>query len=181
MRTIRLPIHNDPATHNDDRERVIDAIRKCPTGVTVTITAGVLRSDNQNAFYWGVILPIISEYQQGIVGTKRDLERLHDDLLIKFELVGEGVNEAGTPVYYVNSTTQMTTTQFEDYLEKIRAYFAENESLILPLPNEVEPVETRVKIIERRKQRLTELEAANAEITRLRLELNTLKENAKVD
>lgn len=178
MKTLRLPIHNDPATHQADRDRICQQIQRCPCGVTVTIEKGVIRSPDQNAFYWGVIIPLILEFQ-GEYDCERDW--LHEELCCRFLKVDDGVNEKGFPFTVVKPTSILTTAEFEKYLDEIRKFFASEYQLVLPLPNEAEPVETRTKIIEAKKKRLTELEAAEAEITRLNFELKTLKDNERVD
>lgn len=174
MKPIRLSIHNDPLTHQAARDRIKSIIDKCECGVTVTIQSGVIRSPDQNAFYWGVIIPLILEFQ-GEYDCARDW--LHDTLATMFLKVGDEPNKQGVIRTVVRSSAHLSTIEFEAYLDQIRAYFATEFNLVLPLPNEAEPVETRTKIIEAKRKRLTELEAVKAENARLNFELKTLKEN----
>ncbi|MBN2640371.1 MAG: hypothetical protein JXR78_01820 [Victivallales bacterium] len=75
------------------------------------------RSHDQNAYYWGVVIQLITEYT-GDVPVK-----LHD-LFKKTYLGGR-------------STTTLTTREFEDYLEQIKAWAAEH-NIIIPDPERVD-------------------------------------------
>lgn len=176
MKTLCLPIRLE--THEQDRKRICEQIQSCPANVTVTISKGVARSAEQNAFYWGVIIPLICEFQ-GEYETDRD--RVHENLCCQFLKVSDGVNENGVSFTVVKPTSNLTTVEFEKYLFDIREYFASEFGLILPLPNEAEPPETKLKIIEARKARLTEIERLEARNRQLEFELNQLKQNGNTD
>lgn len=85
------------------------------------------RSNNQNAYYFGVVLKLLSEH------TGHDPEELHDALKFKF----------GEKRYHGNllipaSTKNLDTIDFEKYLDKIRKWAVEELRVVIPLPNEVE-------------------------------------------
>jgi len=83
------------------------------------------RSTAQNSYYWGILVKYISEE------TGYSEDETHAKLAYKFLLQ----NDSGTP--FVKSTTKLTTTEFEEYNEKIRQWASSFLSLSLPLPNEV--------------------------------------------
>lgn len=88
------------------------------------------RSLNQNKYYHGVVVPMISE----AIGEE-DLEVVHGLLKNKFnhEILVIGDDEIIKPL----STAKLNTEQFEIYLEKIRMWAAKFLGLYIPLPGEV--------------------------------------------
>lgn len=93
------------------------------------------RSLNQNAFYWGVVIPMVrgmfAEHGSDIAD-----DALH--VYLKREIGGmvETIHDPHGVVHQVVTTsTELTTNEWEDYLTKIRAWAAEF-GLIIPFPNE---------------------------------------------
>jgi hypothetical protein len=86
------------------------------------------RSDNQNAYYWAVVIGLIAEN----CGYRQSWEReeLHGELKRLF-LPSHG------PLKISQSTGELNTVEFEEYLSKIRQWASEYLSLYIPLPNEV--------------------------------------------
>lgn len=92
------------------------------------------RSTNQNSYYWGVVLTMIAEE------TKHTTEECHEFMKSMF-LPREFKKIGGVEKEIQKSTTTLSTSEFEDYLEQIRAFAASDEELhlVIPLPNEVDP------------------------------------------
>lgn len=94
------------------------------------------RSNKQNAYYWGVIIPIIQELlenSQGVLLTKKET---HEFLKSQFNYT-ERVNEnTGEILNFPKSTTENTKKEMEDYHEKIRRFSEEWFNVKIPLPNE---------------------------------------------
>lgn len=95
-----------------------------------------LRSLNQNSFYQGPFIEALRVYlldcghrvsPEDIHGGLRDAHAKNSFVI---ELPG------GMPFRIPPSTTRLSTTGFEEYLEEIRARFAEDFGWQLPLPNE---------------------------------------------
>jgi hypothetical protein len=82
------------------------------------------RSDNQNRYYWGVVIKILGEHLGYF-----DYE-IHDGLKSMFLL---------EPALFpkVRSTTDLSTKEMEDYLAKIRTWSSTNLNVFIPEPNEV--------------------------------------------
>ena len=94
------------------------------------------RSKPQNAFYWGVVVPIV---KHGLfdIGYKLTNERTHDFLkerFLKEDLVNEDTGEVLGSVS--KSTTELTTTQFMEYMAEITQFSAEFLGVQIPEPNE---------------------------------------------
>ena len=86
------------------------------------------RSDNQNAYYWAVVIGLIAEncgYRQSW-----EHEEVHSKLKDMF-LPRHG------QLNITRSTSDLNTVEFEEYLSKIRQWASEYLSLYIPLPNEV--------------------------------------------
>lgn len=88
------------------------------------------RSGNQNRYYWGVVIQMISDY------TGFFPDEVHELLkgkFLKYDLVFKSTGQAET---ISRSTTDLDTYEFEQYLEKCRIYAASEIEIVIPLPNE---------------------------------------------
>lgn len=83
------------------------------------------RSNPQNAFYWGVVIHLLCET------TGYGDNEMHFALKMMFLL------DRSRKIPTVKSTAVLTTVEFEEYLEKIRVWSAQELNCIIPLPNEV--------------------------------------------
>ena len=89
-----------------------------------------LRSLQQNRYYWGVIVEILSQH------TGYEPEEVHEMLKSKFLLRFARINEENIP--YTLSTTKLSTKEFKEYIEKIQMWAAEELGIILPDPQEID-------------------------------------------
>jgi hypothetical protein len=81
------------------------------------------RSNNQNEYYWGCVLKLISEH------TGDTVEDLHDHFRIRFLMRGVKLDSP-------RSTTSLSTSEFEEYLSKIRHFAQMDLQVFIPLPHE---------------------------------------------
>lgn len=119
-------------TYLGDQAKYFGWIEKIGDGTHVFITVEKItkerqRSLEQNAYYWGVVIKILS----GEIGYSK--EEMHEALKVKF-LSYENVK--GIPT--VMSTTQLNTKQFEVYLEMIRRWASMDMGIVIPEPNQVD-------------------------------------------
>lgn len=89
---------------------------------------------NQNGYYWGVVLAILGD-EMGITD-----DEVHDMMRMKFLKIGKEVN--GRRYETARSTADLTTVEFEQYLQEIRTWAGtpgeiSEEGVMIPLPNEV--------------------------------------------
>jgi len=82
------------------------------------------RSLRQNAFYHGVVVPLIAEH------TGYSTQEAHDALRYEFLREGDG------HLVKVRSTADLSTAEFEDYVERVRVFAAQEMGIVVPLPNE---------------------------------------------
>lgn len=99
----------------------------------IEIAAHNKRSNPQNRYYWGLVVPLI---QQGIkdLGTEITKEECHEFLKARFnsqELVN---TETAECVNIPRSTTALNKEQFSEYIEKIQIFAAEFLSIEIPSP-----------------------------------------------
>lgn len=135
---IRTSIENNLFKRN--RNLVLEAIRHF-NGKDVIFTiskAKKERSNQQNRYYWGICLPLIQNGLLEATGELRTAENIHYRILLplfapEIELVnkdtGECVNERLT-------SSEMTTTQFMEYIMEIQKWSAEFLGIDIPNPNE---------------------------------------------
>lgn len=87
------------------------------------------RSVRQNSYYW-LLVTMISDH------TGFTKEEVHAILKQRFLKV-ERVNEVTGAIYeYVRSTTELSTVEYEDYLEDVRRFASEEFGIYLPEPQE---------------------------------------------
>jgi hypothetical protein len=108
------------------------ALLKHLAGKAVVLTLGKRtkrRSDEENRYYWGVVVKIIGD-ELGY-----DQDEMHAALKFKFlrrEAEPDGLRVLDT----VRSTAKLTTVEFEDYLDRIRMWAVSEMGIVVPLPNE---------------------------------------------
>jgi len=93
------------------------------------------RSTPQNAYYWGCVLPIVSEALKEHHGLFLNSEEVHDFLKTKFNSI-EIVNQDGVIERVPKTTTVLSTADFEEYLENVRRWANDFFGVNIPLPNE---------------------------------------------
>lgn len=89
------------------------------------------RSDQANRYYWAVVVEIITAEFYGMA-TAADKERVHEGLRRMFLLR----HDDKTNLDYVESTTRLSTAEFQEYLTQCRHWAAE-QGINVPEPNEV--------------------------------------------
>jgi hypothetical protein len=136
----KITITTNVADGNLKRNRnlIIEAIKSFE-GKDVLITfekPKKKRSNPQNAFYYGVIIPIVQNClkEAGHVMTN---ESTHDLIKLKFLKEIILVNEdTGEVVERVKSTTELSTSQFMDFVAEIRLFTTEYFGVDIPEPRE---------------------------------------------
>lgn len=94
------------------------------------------RSNDQNAFYWGCIIPLMQEGAKDIWGESWNIYKAHKHLSGKF-VFHESVNQkTGEITNTHKSTTELTTTDWEVYVTEIRIYLLSDFDIDAPEPNE---------------------------------------------
>lgn len=88
-----------------------------------------IRTTNQNSYYWGVVLSMLAEH------TGHTAEEMHEIFKGMF-LPRKFVRVARRDVEIRRSTTELSTEEFEDYQERIRAFAAQELGFRIPLPHE---------------------------------------------
>ena len=88
------------------------------------------RTNDQNAYYWGVVIPIIADY----VGHD-NAEDMHEDLKLKFNPAGSKI-DSGKVIG--GTTTKMSTVEFfsgeTSYVERICRWASMECGLYVPPP-----------------------------------------------
>lgn len=110
----------------------INSFFKIHEGKNVQMTLrkeGKPRSLSQNRYYHGVLVKMISEE------TGHDTEEIHEILKSKF-LPHQFVKFGSEDIEVVKSTTRLSTEEFGDYIERIRAFAAMELNLSIPSPGE---------------------------------------------
>ena len=114
-----------------DRALFVDLVDALPSGeYTLTISKRKKkRSGPQNAYYWAVVIPMIGKE----IG-EADAEAVH--ALLKhehnYEIKVFGNEELRVP----KSTADLTTSEFSEYVERVRQWTASFLSCYIPDPNE---------------------------------------------
>lgn len=122
--------------HIQNKQRLIEWARMNPSKQLMIRVdkRGSRRSTPQNRYYWGVV---VAEVRLGFleIGYDMTAEQTHDWLKEKFNPVIVE-NKLGITIEMPGTTTQMTKTQFSEYIERIARFAAEYLSITIPSPNE---------------------------------------------
>ena len=94
------------------------------------------RSNNQNAFYFGIVIPIMQDAFKDAWGENYSAIEVHEALKAKY-CYKEQINESTGEILQIpSSTTNLSTIEWEEYIDKIRAFALEWFNTVLPYPNE---------------------------------------------
>jgi hypothetical protein len=117
-------------TLSDVVEQISDNNRE----YTLTITEINPRSLIQNRYYFGVVVKMIANE----MGDEPIIvhEILKAMFLEQVEMVKSKKTDTVVEVRWIKSSSELSTTEFEEYLEKCRKWAAEFLQLPIPLPNE---------------------------------------------
>jgi hypothetical protein len=93
------------------------------------------RTNPQNSYYWGVVIELIKNYINDL-GNDFDSDTIHELLRSLFlkttkEIVNKESGEVKS-IDFIQSTTKLSTIEFENYLESCKRYAAEQFDLIIP-------------------------------------------------
>ena len=121
-----------PKLSEGQRNKLNNAFR-AREGRLVRIAIGDMdksRSNQQNKYYWGCVLKLVAEYTGY---TENEVhEWLKDQLLPK-----KFVTIAGVEVEARKSTSDLSTVDFQAYIEHVRAFAAMELQIVIPLPSEI--------------------------------------------
>jgi len=93
------------------------------------------RSNQQNRYYWGCLIPILRSALKDL-GNIYTAEQVHDILKYKFLKSDKHIKD-GEFITEIKSTTELSTSEFMDYIAEIQRWSAEFFGVIIPDPNEV--------------------------------------------
>jgi len=116
--------------HGTDGKRW-DAVKAHLEGEDVAITIGrwqKKRSLKQNRYLWAVVNPMVAE-----ASGYETAEEAHDALRMHFLL-----KHGDMPLPTIGSTTELSTTEFEEYCSKVRTLAAKMFGIYIPLPGEID-------------------------------------------
>lgn len=93
------------------------------------------RSNEQNKYYWGVVLPLV---KQGLldIGYQVNIESTHDFIKSEFNYKEIVNKETGEVKKIPNSTTQLSKSEFAEVVERIKIFASEWLNIYIPDPNE---------------------------------------------
>jgi len=120
------------------RKRIAEYIETCGLdAVEITVDAFKnTRSVKQNRYYFGVIVETMRNVLEE-KGQSMSTTGVHEALAKEVGMLQRvGFDFKGQPFVYTQSTTDLTTAEFEDYMTKCRAFAAAQYGLVIPLPNE---------------------------------------------
>lgn len=123
-----------------NRNLVLQAIQSF-NGKEVVITFSKpkkQRSNNQNAYYWSIVLPLVQKGLLDATGELRSNDNIHYKILLPlFAPTNEIVNvDTGESLLERLTSSEMTTTQFCEYIMEVQKWGAEFLGIDIPSPNE---------------------------------------------
>lgn len=94
------------------------------------------RSLPQNAFYWGVIIPMFQELINEHWGEIKSSEEIHEILKSQCNYTEKVNQQTGEITKIPQSTTELTTAGWLEYEQKIRQFAMDFFHATIPEPNE---------------------------------------------
>lgn len=93
------------------------------------------RTDRQNRYVWGVVVPTVQAWFRSTTGEKRTKDEVYYFLrsLVGDRLVIQEIGGMEVPVLSGKTFSQMTTEEYSDAIELIYRHFAE-KGLTIPPP-----------------------------------------------
>lgn len=134
--TIPIQIRNRKFASNLN---LISDIVSAYDGMTIDVTFSKRsnkRSNRQNSYYWGCLLPIFQSAIKDSWGELWSIEQMHEFLKTNCnfeELVNE---DTGQIIRRIKSTTENSTVSQEEFHKKCRDLCREFFNVEIPLPNE---------------------------------------------
>lgn len=95
------------------------------------------RSNPQNAYYWGVVLPILQAGLHEATGETRDINSIHYQIVLPLLAPKRQIVNKDTGEVIVESMTssELTTTEFCEFIISIQKWGAEFLNVEIPDPN----------------------------------------------
>ena len=117
-----------------DVEEIIKVLRHLPVGryEIRDVKKKSPRTHRQNAYYWGVIIPYLTSHT-GYTATE-----IHEALLWKFSRTSQHLEALDLVIDGIHRSSEMITTEFEQFCIEIRSWASEELNVFIPLPNEVD-------------------------------------------
>lgn len=115
-----------------------ETINNLPIGdYVITITPNrKTRTNQQNAYLWGIVYPAVLFGLQDAGWEITDEEQVHEYCKQAFA-AREVINkDTGEVLSLPNSTARMQTAEFNVYVDKIKAFALEYLNITIPEPNE---------------------------------------------
>ncbi len=93
------------------------------------------RSNDQNAWLWGCIYPLLLDAMIDAGWEFTNTEQLHE--FFKAQMTADEVvnRETGEIIKFPSSTSRMSTTEFSAYCEKLREYARQYLNVEIPDPD----------------------------------------------
>lgn len=108
-------------------------LAQIPDGKDVFVTIKPVRRTRslpQNAWYWGCVLPLISEH------TGHSVEELHE-IFKRLFLPPKYIEYRGKEIKLPSSTTATDTLEFATFVDRVRAEAA-NMGIVIPEPGQAD-------------------------------------------
>lgn len=93
------------------------------------------RSDNQNRYYWGIVIKEIGIRLRDLGHAWLTDEDVHDMMKLKFNHE-QIVSEEGEVLELPKSTTSFTKAEFGEYVDRVRMWAADFLNINIPDPGE---------------------------------------------
>lgn len=95
------------------------------------------RSNKQNAYYWACVIPYVMDglVEMGLEKSLLSSENVHEMLKARF-LKEDFGNADGEFVTLTKSTTDLSTTEFMDYIADVQKWAAEFLNIQIPDPGD---------------------------------------------
>ena len=134
MEEFVIHIENKKVTNGKVFRKKLDAL--ADGTYTVIVKTRKQRSLNQNGFYWGIVVDMVKDGLRDVgYDDFRTNDQVHEFLKVLFLKKDVPNKLTGEVITMVQSTRDLTTIEFMDYLERIAQWASEFLGIVIPQPN----------------------------------------------
>lgn len=119
--------------HLDDNDKFRDYIAHLGQNIEVEVIVRKRRKKRslaENNYYWGVVIAML------VIEMGLEDKQVHE--FLKKEFLLQEIEIKGKMYKIIRSTTDLSTVEMEQYLERVRTWAATELSCRIPLPNEID-------------------------------------------
>ncbi len=101
----------------------------------IVIQSGKRRSNKENRYYWGVVIPLVFDGLRDL-GFEKIIDKEDAHLVCKSLFLKQDETRNGVRIEKAGSSRKLTTVEFEEYVQHITIWAGDYLNVLIPAPGE---------------------------------------------